>query len=137
MPNTLKNLMANDFEKLSQLIQAFERTDFLDEQYKFQIQSLAKKKVDWYLVENYYKGISLEDLCQILLTPNIENWQTLTDDECLNLIQEILDVVCNVAIVDRNMDALHKRYPNLSVCDLIFWQDETNPKVILERLKNS
>lgn len=73
MPNTLKNLMANDFEKLSQLIQAFERTDFLDEQYKFQIQSLAKKKVDWYLVENYYKGISLEDLCQILLTPNIEN----------------------------------------------------------------
>ncbi|UYZ76754.1 hypothetical protein LP123_08715 [Moraxella bovis] len=129
--------MANDFEKLSQLIQAFERTDFLDEQYKFQIQSLAKKKVDWYLVENYYKGISLEDLCQILLTPNIENWQTLTDDECLNLIQEILDVVCNVAIVDRNMDALHKRYPNLSVCDLIFWQDETNPKVILERLKNS
>lgn len=129
--------MTNDFEKLSQLIQAFERTDFLDEQYKPQIQSLAKKKVDWYLVENYYKSISLEDLCQILLTPNIENWQTLTDDECLNLIQEILDDVCNVAIVDRNMDALHKRYPNLSVCDLIFWQDETNAKVILERLKNS
>ncbi|WFF37729.1 hypothetical protein LU290_05470 [Moraxella nasibovis] len=129
--------MMNEFEQLSQLIQAFERTDFTDKQYKPQIQSLAKKKVDWGLVENYYKSISLDDLCQILLMPEIENWQDLTDDECLNLIQEILDDVCNVAIVDRNMDALHKRYPNLSVCDLIFWQDETNAKVILERLKTS
>lgn len=52
-----------------------------------------------------------------------------------NAYQEILDNVCNVAIVDRNVEVLHKRYPNLSVCDLIFWQDETNAKVILVQLK--
>lgn len=52
-----------------------------------------------------------------------------------NAYQEILDNVCNVAIVDRNVEVLHKRYPNCSANDLIFWQDETDAKVILAQLK--
>lgn len=59
--------MMNEFEQLSQLIQEFESTDFTDEQYKHKTQSLAKKKVDWYLVENYYKSISLDDVCLMLI----------------------------------------------------------------------
>lgn len=52
-----------------------------------------------------------------------------------NAYQEILDNLCNVAIVDRNVEILHKRYPNCSASDLIFWQDETDAKVILAQLK--
>lgn len=134
--------MNNDtFSQLAQLISDFEATDFQDKQLKIAIQTLAVKEVDWGLVENYYKSIDLEELCEMLLTPDIENWQTLTADERLALIQEIFDILdnsdTNQSIIDRNLDALEKYYPNQSVSDLIFWEDYNDAKIIFEILEKS
>jgi hypothetical protein len=68
---------------------------------------------------------------------SITDWASIDDDRAVLLIKEISANITNDNIVDRNSDALEKRYRKSTgfISDLIFYKDLTDEQVILALLK--
>lgn len=70
-------------------------------------------------------------------TEPIADWASIDDARAVLLIKEILANITNDNIVDRNSDALEKRYrkPTGFISDLIFYKDPIDEQAILALLK--
>jgi hypothetical protein len=102
-----------------------------------EINNLTGRDIDEYSLRNYWTSTSLEDFCNTLLTEPIYNWEGINDEQALQLIKEMLDNLSNDGILERNGEALEKRYNKTTgfLTGLIFHSDIVNESEILEQLK--
>ncbi|MDO4782140.1 MAG: hypothetical protein Q4A09_02860 [Capnocytophaga felis] len=123
--------------ELKRVIADFENGKFPVEEALDKIQKITEKRIDSYTLENYWRSASLDDFCDELLSHPIENWREITDSKALELIQEIIENIENDAVLQRNSEALEKRYGKEEgfVEDLIFNLDINIAEEILSKLK--
>lgn len=128
-----------EFKKveLIKLIEKFENGQLSFDSVKIDINELTGKLVDEHTLKTYWTYTSLNELCDRLLTKPIEDWEKIDDERALNLIKEMLDNTSNDGILERNGEALEKKYNKVTgyVSDLIFHSDITNENEILQNLK--
>ena len=81
--------------------------------------------------------MSLDDFCRLLAIEPIHDWQEIDDARAIDLIQEILDSVTDLAIQSRNIEALERRYrkPSGYVNGLLFEEEMTESGDVLNALK--
>ena len=102
-----------------------------------EINHLTGKNVDEYSLRNYWSWTSLEDFCNTLLIEPIYEWESIDDKKALRLIKEILENITNNGILERNGDALEKKYRKTTgfLSNLIFYSNIDNEVEILKQLK--
>ena len=81
--------------------------------------------------------MSLDDFCRLLAIEPIHDWQEIDDARAIDLIQEILDSVTDLAIQSRNIEALERRCrkPSGYVNGLLFEEEMTESGDVLNALK--
>lgn len=123
--------------ELKQAIINFEDGKLSADDTMHKIKQISGKQIDLHRLENYWQAVSLNDFCDELLSQPIENWQEITDNQALTLIDEILENMDSDAVINRNATALEKRYAKEDgfVTELIFDLDMDNPTEILKKLK--
>ncbi|NRB81816.1 MAG: hypothetical protein HRU38_24675 [Saccharospirillaceae bacterium] len=101
------------------------------------INEIATTEIDTYSLENYWRSESLEDFVKTISIELVKNPQSITDDQALKLIQEILDNIIENALIHRNSIALETRFskPSGTVVNYIFQEDITDSHEILVKLK--
>ncbi|WP_271406253.1 hypothetical protein [Tenacibaculum soleae] len=101
------------------------------------INGIGNKKIDEYDLINYWKHTSLDEFINYILAKSIRKWDEIEDEDSLLLIKGIIDNLIDDQIIDRNIEALEKRYRKQtgSISDWIFMEDISDPLKILEKLK--
>ena len=124
MNRIIKNLIINYENKKSNLKDTI-----------FKINKISYKKIDKNDLVNYWKYTSLDEL----LTKPIDEWEEIDDKESILLIQEILDNLTNDIIIDRNSEALEKKYNKSkgTISNWIFIDDICDSIKILDKLKKN
>jgi hypothetical protein len=122
---------------LKGLIAAFEKGNANVQQTLDKIKELTGKEIEETYLRGDWQGISLDDFCDELLTAPITDWQQIEDNRAQLLIREIFDNVTSSGIVNRNIEALTKRYGKTTgfLSDIIFHTNINDPLEILELLK--
>jgi len=75
-----------------------------------EIWQLTGKSIDPCTLADYWGSQSLDDFVDLICMPALENWQQIDDNTALQLICEIRENICRDSIVQRNCEALSKRY---------------------------
>jgi hypothetical protein len=103
------------------------------------IKALTGFETDEYTLKTYWTYTSLEEFCEAFLTESIKDWETIDDKRAKSLLQEIFDNLGKDGIIQRNEEALEKKYrkPSGFVSDLIFQQDLEIDKIIEELKKDT
>jgi hypothetical protein len=101
------------------------------------ILQLTGKNVEQYQLDSYWGAESLESFINRLLIDPIMEWQYIDDQQALALIEEILKNEMDGAILERNGQALEKRYgkPEGMISECIFHRAIHEAKLILSELK--
>ena len=101
------------------------------------INEISTTEVNAYDLENYWRAESVEDFVKTISIELIKNPQNISDQQAIELIQEILDNIIETSLIHRNSLALEKRFKKTSgtVVNYIFHEDITDPKKILTKLK--
>ena len=122
---------------LKELIENFELGRIGLEETLNSVYSLTKKNIDEYELRNYWTSASLDEFCEKLLTNPIKNWKDVDDIEAEKLIKEILENITNDGLLERNSEALEKRYNKVNgfISNLIFYSGLNDEKDILTELK--
>lgn len=135
------NMEEYEFKKaeLTKLIAKFENGQISFDSIKTDINELTGKAVDEHTLKTYWTYTSLNEFCDRLLTKPIKDWEKIDDERALSLIKEMLDNTSNDGILERNGEALEKKYNKITgyVSDLIFHSDMTNENEILINLKKN
>lgn len=129
--------MNKKYEALISILKAFENGEFNIGETLKKVNSITSRVVEKDEILEYWSYTSLDELVELLLIPSIENWHDIDDNRAIFLITEIINNIGNDSILERNSDALEKRYskPSGSLLDWIFYDDVIEPEIILERLK--
>lgn len=129
--------MHNLFEDVKKIILDYEDHKISSEIALELINGLSNTPVDRVWLDTYWNSMDLNEFVSLITIAPIENWKEMTDIDSLKLISEILDNTVNSAIMQRNMEALEKRYskPHGTISDWIFHNDICNPMEILNLLK--
>ena len=103
------------------------------------IADLCGKAVERYELDNYWRSESLETFAARLAIAPIADWAEIDDARALSLISEILSDPCNDPVIDRNCEALSKRYGKTAgqVMDYIFQHDMTAEQILVELKKDT
>lgn len=103
------------------------------------IKDLTFKTVDKYDLDNYWTNTDIDSFVKRLLTPEFVDWRNIDDERALELINEILENTTDDSILERNMNALEKRYSKTTgkISDWIFYKNITDPREILGLLKQN
>ena len=98
---------------------------------------LIGKRIDRYEVENYWRSESLDSYVGRLITKPIDHPEQIDDLKAKELIQEILNNLANDPIIERNSDALERRFGKSegTMSDLIFDKGISDVESILMELK--
>jgi hypothetical protein len=102
------------------------------------IKALCEKEMTQYDLDNYWRSASIEEFVEELLQKSLDGWENIDDARALILIREILDNVTKDSLLNRNAEALEKRYakPFGTVSGLIFHRSIKDENKILEVLKH-
>lgn len=123
--------------QIKEVILKYEKEELnFDEAQKI-ISEITHKELDKHTLDNYWRSEDLDEFVTFLSTDEIPNWKELDDNSSLKLITEILENTEVDAILERNGNALEKRFRKTTgtVMDLIFQEDMSDPDEILNRLK--
>ncbi|MEM6783880.1 MAG: hypothetical protein AAF624_09130 [Bacteroidota bacterium] len=122
---------------VAQAIRAFEDGEITAEEAVAEVQRLTGMILDDQTLHEYWSAESLESLARRLCTEPIQDWATLSDEDALALIKQILDDMGDDALLARNGDTLERRYRKTTgtVMDLIFIESLTAANEILAQLK--
>ncbi len=95
---------------------------------------LSNRKIDSYILDNYWRSEDLENFVSRFAIDEIENWKEIDDSKAIKLIDEIKNNPSNIAVEERNIVALEKRYakPEGSLHGIVHEKDSTK---ILDFLK--
>lgn len=123
--------------ELISAINFFEKRQADLEQTLKKIFQLTGKDIDEYAIRTYFTNTSLDDFCDTLLTQPITDWQNIDDAAALLLIKEMMIATASDGILNRNGEALEKKYrkPTGFVCNLIFHSAYESDSEILAQLK--
>lgn len=101
------------------------------------INKITIKEVKEDDIHEYWSYTTLDELINNLLIIPIINWNSIDDDKAILLIKEILNNIEDDVILERNSEALEKRYKKSSgtIIDWIFQEDITDSNTILHKLK--
>lgn len=128
----------NIYKEVRELISAFESGIMSIELMVNEINKLCTYSIDKEEFLLYYDDeFTLDECIRFIITPEIEDWQDITDSKAVNLIKELIDNLDDVYF-QRISHALEKRYfkSRGTISDYIFHSDMREPKEILKRLKN-
>ena len=127
------------FQKAKQIIVDFENQKESLEGTKSSLKEFISKDISAYEISNYWRSESLDSFVKRLIASAISDWETIDDVRAIELINEILLNINDDSLINTNSEALEKRFskPSGTVSDLIFQEDLTDSKVILERLKRN
>ncbi|MDJ1473604.1 hypothetical protein QNI19_07445 [Cytophagaceae bacterium DM2B3-1] len=123
-------------KELRQVIADYENDRVSYDFAKTAIYKITGKWVDKYELNHYWHSESLDSFIERLLLEPIADWAQIDDDRAISLLDELFRNLENNAIVDRNMEALEKRYgkPSGTIVDLVFHENLQSYE-ILEMLK--
>lgn len=124
-------------EKFIAIVQAYESGAITYEVAWARIRELTGQEIDRYTLDQYSCSQDVEELARRWCMPPIADWQAIDDTEALRLIREMLDDVCNLAVLERNWTALEKRYgkPSGTISGLIFHSEKPTAEGILAALR--
>lgn len=127
---TLKN-------EIKRLILKFENEEITLKFALIEINTISPTKIDEYDLQNYSTSTGLDDFVEELSMLQITDWREIDDNEANKLITEIKENIINSALVNRNINALEKRYKKSQgiISDWIFYDDIMENEKILELLK--
>ena len=123
--------------ELISTIELFENGQVDLEQTLKKVAQLTGKEVDKYAICNYWTYTSLDNFCDTLLAEPIVDWHTIDEQAALILIREMMKNTANDRILERNGEALEKKYRKTTgfVCNLIFHSEYESDIDILDELK--
>lgn len=126
-------------DKIRTIIQDYEAKKLEYDTARDALFELTGKKVEQSFLDEYWRSQDLKEVVHMLAMKSLENWQHLSDEDALVLVQEILDNVANDALLQRNCEALEKRFskPTGTISNLVFYPEEEDltAEKILEKLK--
>jgi hypothetical protein len=124
-------------EELKRIIEDYERGKVNYEVTKDLMFALTGKEIEQYYLDFYWGSESLEHFIRKLSTKPITDWQQIDDERTILLLEEMLQDTCDDAIIERNGQALEKRYgkPDGTVISYIFHSALDRPDQILQELK--
>lgn len=127
-----------NLEEIKVIIQNYENKEAEFSDATATIKSLTGKDVSQNDLDNYWTSQDLESFCKGLIIESIENWKDIDDLMARKLIYEILNNVNDDSIINRNSEALEKRYGKSqgTVVNMVF-HEELNEEEILIELKNN
>jgi site-specific recombinase XerD len=123
--------------EIKRLILKFENEEITLKFALIEINTISPTKIDEYDLQNYSTSTDLDDFVEELSMPQITDWREIDDNEASKLITEIKENIINSALVNRNINALEKRYKKSQgiISDWIFYDDIMENEKILELLK--
>lgn len=127
-----------EFEIIKKLMKEFEDSDLTIKELQTKIQKITNKKIDEYVLNNYWRSETLDNFINKLISnKNFDFSKKLEDSEALLLIEEIMNNVHDDIIIEKNSRILEYNYskPSGLISDLIFKEDINNCNIILEKLK--
>ncbi|WP_440879778.1 hypothetical protein [Tenacibaculum sp. C7A-26P2] len=127
-----------EFEIIKKLMKEFEDSDLTIKELQTKIQKITNKKIDEYVLNNYWRSETLDNFINKLISnKNFDFSKKLEDSEALLLIEEIMNNVHDDIIIEKNSRILEYNYskPSGLISDLIFEEDINNCNIILEKLK--
>ncbi|WP_020597836.1 hypothetical protein [Spirosoma panaciterrae] len=129
--------MRNIKRKIKSLINKFEMGQISTEDALSQINELAQTKISHYELVSYSGYTDQDSFVDQITQKPLLNWQDIGDEEAIDLIEEILLNTDNDALLDRNSEALEKRYrkPTGKVRNYIFHEAILTSGDILAELK--
>src|SRR5436853_5289749 len=98
-------------------IEFFEKGKLNLQQAKEKIVQLTGRDIDEYAILNYWTHTSLDNFCDIILTEAIIDWQNIDDQTSLILIKEMIQNITNDSLLEKNREALEKKYRKPSGLD--------------------
>lgn len=131
--------MQDKLAQIKQIINDYENKTLSVENAIVLIKKLTFKPIDKYDLDNYWTSTDIDSFVKRLITPEITDWKNIDDERALELINEILENTSEDSILERNMNALEKRYSKATgkISDWIFYDDITDPNEILRLLKQN
>ena len=98
------------------------------------IAELCGESVERYALDNYWRSESLETFAARLAIDAIADWTDIDDSRAVSLISEVLSDPCNDPVIDRNCEALSKRYRKTrgQVTDQFFQNNFTAEQILAE-----
>gem|GEM_PF-1379983 len=135
----LTNHMPDKQTQIKQIIIDYENKILPFEKVIDMIKELTSKSIDKYDLDNYWTNTDIDSFVKRIATLEFTNWKNIEDELALELINEILENITDDSILERNMNALEKRYskPTGKIIDWIFHRNITVPNEILELLKQN
>ena len=129
--------MTDKEKKLRQIINDFESGKLKGQLAIEQIKELTGELVEIGHLSEYWSSESLDTFVKRLITEPITDWKEIDDNRAIELIKEIKTNITDDSIVDRNSDALEKRYGKTTgtLRTKIFHEDITDPNKLLDELK--
>ena len=124
-------------QEIIEIVKRFEGEEITAEVAIDQIRELSGKIVDEYSLRNYWRSQDLEDFASVIAMQSIEDWERIDDGRALELIREMRENVCDDAILQRNGEALAKKYRKADVVGIVFSDSFTEKQVLAELKKDT
>lgn len=123
-------------EKLKNIIEDFEAGKINVDSAMKMIYEITFQSIDELRLKNYWRSESMEELISSLSYNEYKDWVNINEDKVIELLNEIRENIGDDSILNRNSEALERRYkkPSGTVVDFLFQSDYKN-KEILRRLK--
>ncbi|OEJ98916.1 hypothetical protein A8C32_06925 [Flavivirga aquatica] len=131
--------MKKSSKKIKKLILKFENGLNSAEKTLKKINKISSIKIDKVLLTNYWRSSDIENFVELLVSPEIKNWEEIDDTYADKLITEIKNNLINDALINKNITALEKRYKKSkrTIFNWIFHKNIMDNRKILELLKEN
>jgi len=131
--------MKTNYKKIKNLIVDFENEQITLKYALIEINKLSFKDITKIDLVSYSGYTTLHNFINSLIVVSIKNWNEIDDHKAIYLIDEILCNLNNDVVIDKNSEALEKRYkkPTGTITDWIFYQEITEKMELLKKLKTN
>jgi len=131
--------MKTNYKKIKNLIIDFENEQITLKYALIEINKLSFKDITKIDLVSYSGYTTLHNFINSLIVVSIKNWNEIDDHKAIYLIDEILCNLNNDVVIDKNSEALEKRYkkPTGTITDWIFYQEITEKMELLKKLKTN
>ena len=129
--------MTEKEQRIKQILASFENGKMTGEAAIKQLQDVTGKAVEIACLNSFWESESADAFIQKLLIEPLIDWENIDDNQALELLTEIFENITDDAIIERNSEALEKRYgkPAGFVADKIFQESIEDPNELLQELK--
>ena len=119
-------------DQIKIIVQEFEKGKLSENEALLKINELSIVELAAYRLKNYWSSESMEEFIDTLVFERYQDWKSINDKEALILIEEMKQNSSNNSILQRNSQALEKRYgkPTGKMYDYIFHTELTKEEIL-------